>query len=198
MRGIDRTRAHVHLEMCLLMSDHYEGWHHTYSGGTNFHGNFNGMNLAGMDVAALFLAHQKNPELRLQDFVLATPAYFKVTIPREGTWDFAERHKWMVKGEVSESTPSWELSFSATGLIVGIAPSQRQVAEPVVTAVRNSRVSHRYLTRGLIEGSGDGAALTRSGKQLVALLTDDFPILPPAVPAPAAPGSQPVKKAAAE
>jgi hypothetical protein len=190
--GIDRTRAHVHLEMCLLMSEHYEGWHHTYSGGTNFHANFNGMNLAGMDVAALFLAHQKNPDLRLQDFVLSTPAYFKVTIPRDGTWDFAQRHRWMVKGDINETSPSWELSFSATGLVTGIAPSQRPVAEPVVTAVRNSRVSHRYLTRGLIEGTGNGAALTRSGKQLVALLTDDFPMPPPA--APATPASHTVKE----
>jgi hypothetical protein len=180
--GINRTRAHLHLEMCLLMSRHFEGWHHAFSGGTNFHGNFNGMNLAGMDVASLFLAHKNNPELRLQDFVLASPAYFKVTIPRDGTWDFAERHRWMVKGDMNAPSPSWELSFTATGLINGISPSQRPVAEPVVTAVRNSRVSHRHLTRGLIDGQGNGAALTRSGKQLLALLTDDFPT-PVAAPA---------------
>ncbi|MEK7954027.1 M23 family metallopeptidase [Luteolibacter soli] len=191
--GIDRTRAHCHLEMCLLMSEHYDGWSHAYGGGTNFHGNFNGMNLAGMDVGALFLAHEKNPELRLQDFVLATPAYFKVTIPREGTWDFAQRHKWMVKGDISEASPSWELSFSATGLIVGIAPSQRSVAEPVVTAVRNSRVNHRYLTRGLIDGQGNGAALTASGKHLIALLTDDFPAQPAT-----APGAHPAPEESSE
>lgn len=178
--GINRTRAHLHLEMCLLMSRHFEGWHHAFSGGTNFHGNFNGMNLAGMDVATLFLEHKKNPGLRVQDFVLASPAYFKVTIPRDGAWDFAERHRWMVKGDMNAPSPSWELSFTATGLINGIAPSQREVAEPVVTAVRNSRVSHRHLTRGLIDGQGNGAALTRSGKQLLALLTDDFPL--PAAP----------------
>ncbi|QJE95067.1 M23 family metallopeptidase [Luteolibacter luteus] len=179
--GIDRTRAHVHLEMCLLMSTHYEGWHHTYSGGTNFHGNFNGMNLAGMDVATLFLEHKKNPQLRVQDFVMACPAYFKVTVPRKESWDFAERHKWMVKGDISAPSPSWEISFTATGLAVGITPSPREVTEPTVTAVRSSRVSHRLLTRGLIDGkAGGNATLTRSGKQLIALLTDSFPTTPPA------------------
>jgi hypothetical protein len=179
--GINRTRAHLHLEMCLLMSRHFDGWFGAYCGGTNFHGNFNGMNLAGMDVATLFLEHRKNPRLRLQDYVLAQPAYFKVTIPRRGSWDFATRHRWMVKGDAEAPSPSWELSFSATGLITGIAPSQREVAEPVVTAVRNSKIGHRHLTRGLIDGQGNGAALTRSGKQLIALLTDDFP-LPAPVP----------------
>jgi hypothetical protein len=174
--GLNRTRAHLHLEMCLLMSRHFGGWHTAFSGGTNFHGNFNGMNLAGMDVASLFLAHQKNRDLKVRDFVLASPAYFKVTVPREGAWDFAERHRWMVKGDLNAPSPSWEISFTATGLAVGIAPSPREVAEPLVSAVRNTRISHRHLTRGLIDGSGTSATLTRSGKQLVALLTDDFPV----------------------
>lgn len=174
--GLNRTRAHLHLEMCLLMSRNFGGWHTAFSGGTNFHGNFNGMNLAGMDIASLFLAHKKNPDLNIRDFVKASPAYFKVTVPREGTWDFAERHRWMIDGDPAAPSPSWEISFTATGLAVGIAPSPREVAEPLVTGVRNSRVGHGYLTRGLLTGSGNSAALTRSGKQLIALLTDDFPI----------------------
>ena len=174
--GLNRTRAHLHLEMCLLMSRHFEGWHRAFSGGTNFHGNFNGMNLAGLDVATLFLEHRKNPALRLQDFVLACPAYFKVTVPRKGAWDFAERHKWMVKGDMSAPSASWEIAFTATGLAVGITPVEREVTGPVITAVRNSRIAHRHLTRGLLDGNGTNATLTRSGKQLVALLTDGFPV----------------------
>ena len=67
------------------------------------------------------------------------------------------------------------MSFSATGLPVAFAPSQRQVEAPVVTAIRPSTIPHRYLTRNLITGQEDQASLTSSGKQLVALLTDDFP-----------------------
>jgi len=129
-----------------------------------------------MDVATLFLEQKKNPQLRVQDFVLASPAYFKVTVPRHGAWDFAGRHKWMVKGDMATPSPSWEISFTATGLAVGISPSEREVAEPIVSAVRNSRISHRHLTRGLIDGNGTNATLTRSGKQLIALLTDSFPM----------------------
>jgi hypothetical protein len=181
--GLNRTRAHLHLELCLLMSRNFGGWHTAFSGGTNFHGNFNGMNLAGMDIASLFLAHRKNPDLKIRDFVKASPAYFKVTVPRDGTWDFAERHRWMIQGDPAAPSPSWEISFTATGLAVGIAPSPREVAEPLVTGVRNSRISHGYLTRGLLTGSGSSATLTRSGKQLIALLTEDFPI-PEAAPQP--------------
>ncbi|WP_367873839.1 M23 family metallopeptidase [Luteolibacter sp. Populi] len=178
--GFNRSnvRAHLHLEMCLLMSAHFEGWHTAFSGGANYHGNFNGMNLAGMDVANLFLEHKKNPALRVQDFVRSSPPYFKVTLPRHGAWDFAERHRWLVNGDMAAPSPSWEVSFTATGLAVGIAPSQLEVTEPLVSAVRNSKISHRQLTRGLIEGSGNTAKLTKSGKQLVNLLTDNFPMVP--------------------
>jgi hypothetical protein len=146
------------------------------------------MNLIGMDVAGLFLEQKKNPALRVQDFVLSTPAYFKVTMPRQGAWDFAERHRWLVKGDTNAPSPSWEISFSATGLPVGICPSQREVTEPIVSAVRNSRIGHRYLTRKLIDGNGNTAKLTQGGKQLLTLLTDNFPIAPP----------QPAKEAAAK
>jgi hypothetical protein len=104
-------------------------------------------------------------------------------VPRKETWDFAERHKWMVKGDLAAPSPSWEISFTPTGLVVGIAPGTKEVAEPTVTAVRNSRIAHRHLTRNLIDGNGTNATLTRSGKQLIALLTDSFPTTPPvAVP----------------
>ncbi len=177
--GLNRTRAHLHLELCLLMSRHYEGWHKAFSGGVNHHGPFNGMNLAGADIARLFLEHRANPNLRIQDFIRATPAYFKVTVPRKDRFDFAERHRWMVHGDLSAPSPSWEISFTATGLPVAIAPSQRPVAEPIVSAVRDSRHAHRHMTRGLIDGNGPVAALTRGGKNLVALLTDDFPMAEP-------------------
>ncbi len=77
----------------------------------------------------------------------------------------------MPKGAVS-----WEISFSATGLPVAFTPSQRQVDAPIVTAIRPSNIPHRYLTRNLVTGQENSATLTPSGKHLVALLTDDFPI----------------------
>ena len=46
--GIDRTRAHCHLELGLLMTRHYEAWHKKFGGGTNFHGIYNGMNITGV------------------------------------------------------------------------------------------------------------------------------------------------------
>ncbi len=173
--GIDRTRAHCHLELGMVMSTHYEDWHKKFSGGTNYHGLFNGMNITGGDAARFFVEHKANPELQFSQFIASTPVYFKVTVPSRGIPDFVKRYPWISKG-AAEGAVSWEISFSATGLPVAFNPSQREVAAATVTAVRPSTVPHRYLTRGLITGDGNHATLTQSGINLVALLTDDFPI----------------------
>jgi hypothetical protein len=173
--GITRVRAHLHLELCLLMSERYEDWHARHAGGVNRHGIYNGMNLAGLDVARLFLLHRDNPAVSIPEFVRSTPVHFSVTLPRTGVPDIVRRHPWLLVGEATRPTPSWEISFSNTGLPLRVAASDRVVDRPVVTRLRNSPVSHGLQTRGLLVGTGLQATLGRSGEQLVALVTGDFP-----------------------
>jgi murein DD-endopeptidase MepM/ murein hydrolase activator NlpD len=179
--GIDRTRAHCHLELGMLMSVHYEEWRKKFGGSENFHGNYNGMNITGAEVSRFFLEQKANPELQFSQFIASTPVYFKVTVPAHGTPDFVKRYPWICHGDAT-SAVSWEISFSATGLPVAFNSSSRPVSAPTVTSIRPSNVPHRYLTRGLISGEGNQATLSNSGKQLVSLLTDD--ILPTPLPTP--------------
>lgn len=176
--GINRTRAHCHLELGMLMSTRYEDWHKIRGAGINYHGPFNGMNIAGSDVARFFLEHRENPALQFSQFIASTPVYFKVTIPSGEKPDFAVRYPWIVASGSAEKPVSWEISFSATGLPVAFTPSQRVVLAPTVTSVRPSTIPHRHLTRGLVTGEGNRAELTAGGKSLVALLTDGFPATP--------------------
>ena len=173
--GIDRTRAHCHLELGMILSTHYEEWHKKFGGGTNYHGIFNGMNITGGDPARFFVEHKANPDLQFSQYIASTPVYFKVTLPSHGTPDFVKRYPWISHGS-AEGAISWEISFSATGLPVAFNPSQREVTVATVTSVRPATIPQRYLTRGLITGEGNHVTLSPSGIQLVALLTDDFPI----------------------
>ncbi len=176
--GLNRTRAHLHLELAFLMSTRYEDWHSARGGGMNYHGLFNGMNLSGTEVSRFFLQQRENPELRFSEFVAATPIYFRVTVPSTGTPDFLKRHPWMGRGSLG-TAKSWEISFSATGHPIDFTASERRVTSPIVTHVRPSEIPHRHLTRGLVIGEGNQASLSTGGKQLVALLTDDFPAARP-------------------
>ena len=176
--GIDRVRAHLHLELAMLMSPRYQDWHEHYGRGLNTQGIFNGMNLTGTDVARFFIEQRKNPDIRFSDFVTNTPGYFKVTTPISGTPDFVKRYPWILKGS-TDNQKSWEITFSATGQPVSFAPSTRKVSAPVVTSVKPSAKPHHYLTRNLITGIGNRATLTPQGLQLVALITNQFPAAGP-------------------
>lgn len=171
--GLNRARAHVHVELALLINRNYGEWHKTHGCGINQHGMFNGRNLIGVDVARFLIAQKANPELRLSEFILSTPACFKVSVPAKGAMDFVTRYPWICRGK-AEGAVSWEISFSATGLPLAFTPSQIPVDTPVVSSLAPSVVPHPYFA--FIGDVSHKATLTSSGKQLIALLTNDFPI----------------------
>ncbi len=180
--GIDRTRAHCHLEIGLVASTRYDDWARANKAGVNPHGLFNGMNITAVDPAKFFLDHQKNPNLQFSEYVASIPVYFKVTLPHSGTPDFVKRHSWLGKGGDGASAQYWEIGFSATGFPVSFNPSNRAVSKPTITAVRQSDFPHRYLTRDLVTGQGNQATLTASSEKLINLLTDQFPVTLPSPP----------------
>src|SRR5256885_9592864 len=68
--GINRERAHLHLELCLMFSRQFEAWYDTFfRNDPNRHGLYNGMNLAGLDVARLYSKLRKNPALTIPEFL---------------------------------------------------------------------------------------------------------------------------------
>lgn len=173
--GITRVRAHVHLEIALMLSSRYPEWAPKT---INYHGLYNGMNLAGMDVAQFLVEHQTKPETTIADFLAKYPAYYKVTIPQQGPVEMAMRYPWLVKSPATRQCVSWEISFSDTGMPLAICGSDRPVSQAIVTWVKPSDVPHRYKTRGLLTGEGSHASLARDGKNLVDLLSGNFPVVP--------------------
>lgn len=174
--GLNRTRAHLHLELCFKMSLNYEDWHKQNFASPNHHGNFNGMNLAGVDIASFFLAHRENPNLSLSEFVLSRPVQFKVVVPADKSEpEFLARYPWM-KRPGDATVNSWEIGFSATGHVISFTPSSRVVDQATVSHIRPAEMNQSYLTRGLISGSGNQVSLSRNGNRLVSLILDDFPL----------------------
>ena len=172
--GLNRTRAHLHLELGFVLHTRYEDWHRGGGLSTNHHGIYNGMNIAGADVASFFLEHRENPELQFSEFIARQPVHFKVAVPGGDTPAFVTRHPWIRRPGV-ENSSSWEIHFTATGLPVGFAPSDRKVTTPIVTAIRPAgETPHRFLTRNLVSGEGDTATLSNGGRRLVSLVSGDF------------------------
>ncbi len=178
--GIDRRRAHLHLELNLFLNSRFAEWHDAnFRGSPNKHGVFNGLNFAGLDIASLYLARQKNPTLTVAEFVTAQQPAFKVLVPRRGELELLRNYPWLGEGAPSPS-PSWELSFNGGGLPLRIRPAPDPVPGPKASWVRNENIPAGYHTRGYLSGSASKFTLTASGLRYVQLITGDFNA-PPAV-----------------
>ena len=68
--GINRERAHVHLEMNMILSDQFQRWYDLHFTTKNHHGIFNGFDLVGMDIAELLQAHHANVQMSIPEYLI--------------------------------------------------------------------------------------------------------------------------------
>jgi len=169
--GINRERAHVHLELNLILNHKFEGWYESnHSDDPNHHGIYNGINLAGMDIAKLYLQLRENPALTIPQFFSHQEVFYKVAFPHSRHFELPKLYPWMV-GENSEAEPrAWEVSFARSGLPLRIEPSDRKVKQPEVVYVKPSALNASYLTNGVATGPTKHAHLTDYGTQTMRLL----------------------------
>jgi murein DD-endopeptidase MepM/ murein hydrolase activator NlpD len=170
--GINQARSHVHLELNMLLSREFNRWHQSFfPGEQNHHDIYNGLNLAGLDIARLYLALRKDPDLTVAKFVRGEPAFYTVAIPRSKHFELPRAYPWLVSKDPGPSTESWLVSFAASGLPVKIEPSPSAVSQAEVVWVKKTAVDCKYLTRGDVAGRGHSAHLSDTGKRLMKLLT---------------------------
>lgn len=170
--GINQERAHVHLELNLMMSHRFESWHDRFfQNDPNHNGIYNGINLTGLNIAKLYLRLRENPSLTIPEFLAGEEVFYKVTVPNSSSFELPKLYPWMLKDRAAGETPaSWEVSFTRTGLPLKIDPSAKQVAQPELTYARKSNVDYSYLTHDIVAGRGERAHLTENGRNFMRLL----------------------------
>jgi hypothetical protein len=170
--GLNRARAHLHLELNLMLSRQFEGWYdHSFKNDPNRHGIYNGFNLAGIDIARLYLELRKRPALTIPEFLSEEEAFYKVIVPRSKYFDLVNFYPWMIRKVNDEKAEAWEVSFNRAGVPLKIEPAQKAVRAPELSYIRPSRIDYSYLTHRIVGGRGARATLTSSGKRLMQLLT---------------------------
>jgi hypothetical protein len=171
--GIDRARAHLHLEFNLMLSREFESWYNVYfRNDPNRHGLYNGFNLAGIDIARLYLALRQQPSLTIPEFLAQETIFYKVALPDSKHFDLWKRYPGLLRARAPSlrETKSWEVSFAQSGAPLKIEPASRPVSAPELTYFKRSGGSYSLLTRGVLTGRGDRASLSENGKRLMRLL----------------------------
>jgi hypothetical protein len=104
------------------------------------------------------------------EFLSHEEVYYKVLIPRSAHFDLPRFYPWMLADKAAAHPPAWEVSFTQSGVPLKITPASREVAEPELAWVKHSSAHYSLLTRDVVTGSGDHAALSATGQHLMRLL----------------------------
>ena len=169
--GLNRERAHLHLELNLMLSREFESWYNAFfRNDPNHNGIYNGMNLAGLDIARLYLALHKNPSLTIPEFLGREETFYKVTVPKARHFELPKLYLWMLTTGSRNEKSSWEVSFAQSGVPLRIESSDKSATQPELSYVKKSSADYSHLTRDIISGHGANAHLTDYGRQLMRLL----------------------------
>lgn len=170
--GLDQSRAHLHLELNLLLSRRFESWHdHFIKTDPNRHGIYNGINLTGIDIARFYLAQRRQPGLTLPQFLANEETFYRVRLPASSSFDLPKRYPWLLRGEAGGNAPSWEVSFNRAGVPLKLEAAESTTSAPVLSYVKNRSGAYADSTRGVLAGSGENGRLSESGLRLMRLLT---------------------------
>jgi hypothetical protein len=154
-----------------MFSRQFEEWYNAFfRNDPNHNGIYNGMNLAGIDVARLYLALRKNPALTIPEFLNDEEIFYKVTLQKSRHFDLPRLYPWMLTAGKRNDKSSWEISFARSGVPLKIAPSDRHVTQPELSYVKKSSIDCSYFTRDIVSGREGNAHLTNYGRQLMRLL----------------------------
>ena len=172
--GIDRRRAHVHFEVNLILSHDFERWHTlVFPTEINRHGQYNGLNLAGMDVGRLLLAAHKSPGLTISAFLASEKVAWKAVVPATSKFILAKLYPWMIRGDAA-GAKAWEISFTSTGLPLRLEPRREAVSQLAITSVTPSKIPLNYFTKSYVTGTSKSPALTKTGQDFLRLISGSF------------------------
>src|SRR4051812_1831378 len=169
--GLNQVRAHVHLELNLMLSRQFDAWHAaSFKNDPNRHGLYNGLNLVGLDIARLYLALQKRPALTIPEFLAEEETVYRVLLPPSKNFDLMKFYPWMVREKTGGEAVSWEVSFNRAGVPLKIQAGTKPVTEAELSYLKPSGVDGGTLTMDRIAGRGANARLSDKGMQFMRLL----------------------------
>lgn len=126
--GISKARAHLHFEIGVQYNTRFNRWFkHWYKDGNNFHGPWNGVNLAGLDSAAILI----DADAMVFDFkkhLTGQPVLCRVEIFQTDL-DWADRYpELIVDPAPNDPGPiqGWELSLNFNAIPVALKPVREQ------------------------------------------------------------------------
>lgn len=115
---IPKSRAHLHFEIGVRLSNNFEKWYQKNDFHvSNYHGIWNGMNLIGIDPLDFFVHCIKNKNQDLINYITSLPTAFTVTFATQQIPDFIKRYPQLLQSlKMPVQVDGWEIDFTWYGL----------------------------------------------------------------------------------
>ena len=171
--GLSRDRAHLHFEIAFQINPKFDAWVKNVKPGRlwepNRHGEWNGLNLMGIDPAPLLLASHEGKPLTCREALASQPGGFVVNIPApESRIQWTD---WVQVRENCTGAQSWQVEMTPWGLPLKVAASAIPAPEAVLVANPGRPNEGKYYCRGLVEGDGKGGMrLSKFGRQTIEMM----------------------------
>ena len=162
--GLNKTRAHCHLELCLMINADYDLIDQPPS---NKHGVFNGQNLIGINVADVLRACKNGKPFSLSRYFSRQKEHYRVRVPCIGIMDFLKRYPFLYKGRRDRRPTSLEIAFTKEGVPIAIYSSKEKVDAPILVKCTPMPFLQQNCTVNRVKGSSQDATLTASGMRYV-------------------------------
>lgn len=162
-KGINLQRAHLHLEICLMINISYN----RFAPPSNKHGLYNGLNLVGIDPAKLLEACREGHPISLREHWETLKEHYRVRVPCQGTMDILRRYPFLYKGDWGKRPVSLEMAFTAEGVPLAVYPSTEPTEEPIVVSCKPEPTLQQNCTANRLKNDSRNAALTVSGKRYI-------------------------------
>lgn len=161
--GLNKTRAHLHLEICFLINSKYD----KFSPPSNKHGIYNGLNLVGFDISPILKYCRDGKAISLEKHLSTLREHYRVRVPGTDTMDLLQRHPFLYKGKQGISPAALDIAFTAEGVPLAVYPAEDSVAEPTVISCLPMPTLQQNCTANRVKNSSKNAALTAGGKRFI-------------------------------
>ena len=139
--AIPKERAHLHFEIGLRATDEFESWYAWRRfGSRNEHGDFNGMNLMGIDPLDFMRQWRAGRVDSFQEYFDRLRPVVTVRVATSRVPDFIRRYPALLRKPISGLVSGWQVECNSTGLpfawtplgpndVIGYAPNEVRIVQ---------------------------------------------------------------------
>lgn len=176
--SIPPSRAHLHFEVGLRLSDRFDNWYQRQKfESANHHGNYNGINLLSWDPLDYYTAFRDGETESLLGYVGGLRPAVQLHVHSTRRPDFLDRYPELVlPGCEPDGQAGWEVVLNAWGLPLSFRPLARESLVPTIRPGRISVVAvdraalAEFACRRIVQERNGRVVLGRHGRLILEIL----------------------------